>query len=297
MEISSRLVRQCVAIADFGTMSAAAEHLGLTPSTLSRALARFEEQTQLTVFRRSGSRLEPTEVGRDLLRAARRVVLDLDVVASVAADAAGGRAGTITIAAPPGAAGSPLGALVAAAVRGRPQLKIDIERVQSSAEALESLRDGHCQLALVPRLATPPDLAGVHIGRHELALIVPSAWIRKGLNVTDDHELRWLGEFPYIEGRPGTSSTHAMARLRRAGARPRVVVTNAPLESLSGLVAAGVGAAIITKTSVQQSDSRIRVVDLRPSLSYSLTLMHRPGEQSPVTRVVLDQAAELDASM
>lgn len=294
MEISSRLLRQCVAIADAGTLSAAAEELGLSPSALSRALARFEEQTQLTVFRRQGSRLEPTEVGRDLLRAARRVVTDLDLVASVAADAAGGKAGTITIAAPPGAAGSPLPELIAAALRGRPHLTVDIERVQSSTEAVESLRAGRCELALVPRLATPPDLAGVHIGRHELTLIIPSAWIHKGRTVTDDHELRWLGEFPYVAGRPGTSSTHAMARLRRAGARPRAVVSNAPLASIHGLVAAGVGAAIVTKKSVPQEDVQIRAIELRPPLDYPLTLMHRPGEQSPVAQVFLDSAVELD---
>lgn len=290
MELSSRLLRQCVAIADAGTASGAAQRLGLSPSALSRALARFEKQTELTVFRRHGSRLEPTEVGRDLLQAARQVVADLDLVASVAADAAHGRAGTIVIAMPPGETGAILPTMVAAVLHDRPRSNVHIEQVDNATKALDALRRGRCELALVPHLSTPPDLAGVHVGRHELALIVPPHWVTPAQSTTETHLLASLGEFPFVTGQPDTTTTRALARLQRAGARPRVVVTHAPLLSIPDLVAAGIGAALVPVCLASRRSADFRVVTLAPPLSFPVTLMYRPGDQSPTAQVFLEWA-------
>ncbi|MDZ7918199.1 MAG: hypothetical protein U5O16_41380 [Rhodococcus sp. (in: high G+C Gram-positive bacteria)] len=49
---------------------------------------------------------------------------------------------------------------------------------------MESVRSGAAELALIPRLLTPPDLLGIHIGRQELKLIVPAGYGRSRMSAT-----------------------------------------------------------------------------------------------------------------
>ncbi|QIH98592.1 LysR family transcriptional regulator [Rhodococcoides fascians A21d2] len=290
MELSSRQLRQCVAVADAGSMSGAAIELGLSPSTVSRALARFEEQTHVTVFERRGMRLVPTDAGREIVRAARRVVDDLDLFAALAVDAALGRLGAVVVATPADDTGPVLPTMIASVTRGRPRLNVHIARVETATAAMESLRSGAAELALIPRLPTPPDLLGIHVGRQELTLIVPAAWTQSNARITDRHGLDWLGEFPFIAGVVETTSAHALERLRRSGARPHTVLTGTPVLTIPSLVDAGVGAALVPSSMPLDTFAHLRPIDLTPPLTYSITLMHRTGEQSPATRQFIDWA-------
>lgn len=290
MELSSRLLRQCVAVADAGSMSGAATELGLSPSTVSRAIARFEEQTHVTVFERLGTRLVPTDAGREIVRAARRVVDDLDLFSAVAVDAAAGRAGAVVVSIPAEDTGPVLPTMIAAVTRGRPRIHVNVSRVETAMAAMDSVRSGAAELALIPRLPTPPDLLGIHVGRQELTLIVPAAWTHSNVRITDQHGLDWLGEFPFVAGASDTTSAHALERLRRSGARPHTVVTGAPAQTIPSLVDAGVGAALVPSSIPLGTFVHIRSIDLTPPLSYSITLMHRSGEQSPSTGQFLEWA-------
>ena len=51
-------------VAKAGAINRAAEKLHLTPQTLSGQLTQFEQRLGVTLFRRSGRRLELTETGR-----------------------------------------------------------------------------------------------------------------------------------------------------------------------------------------------------------------------------------------
>ncbi|WP_156399458.1 LysR family transcriptional regulator [Rhodococcus sp. Leaf278] len=290
MELSSRLLRQCVAVADAGSMSGAATELGLSPSTLSRAVARFEEQTQLSVFERRGTRLVPTAAGQEVVRAARRVVDDLDLFSALAVDAALGRAGAVTVSTPADDIGPVLPTMIASVTRGRPRLNVHIARVETATAAMESLRSGAADLALIPRLPTPPDLLGIHVGRQELTLIVPAAWTPSNVRITDHHGLDWLGEFPFIAGVVETTSAHALERLRRSGARPHIVLTGTPIMTIPSLVDAGMGAALVPSSLPLDTFAHVRSIDLTPPLTYSITLMHRTGEHTPATRQFVDWA-------
>ncbi|WP_280337226.1 LysR family transcriptional regulator [Salinicola acroporae] len=53
-----------VAVVDNGSITAAAERLGLTVSGVSRALNRLERKLETTLLRRTTRRLELTEEGR-----------------------------------------------------------------------------------------------------------------------------------------------------------------------------------------------------------------------------------------
>jgi len=67
-----------VAVVDTGSLTAAAELLGLTVSATSRALGRLEEKLQTTLLRRTTRRLELTEEGATFLEHARTILDSVD---------------------------------------------------------------------------------------------------------------------------------------------------------------------------------------------------------------------------
>ena len=66
------------AVVDTGSITAAAEWLGLTVSATSRTLGRLEEKLQTTLLRRTTRRLELTEEGAIFLQRARAILASVD---------------------------------------------------------------------------------------------------------------------------------------------------------------------------------------------------------------------------
>lgn len=60
-DLDLRYVEAFTTVIERGTTSAAAEHLGLSQSAVWNAIRSFESQLGVTLFKRSGRRLEPTE--------------------------------------------------------------------------------------------------------------------------------------------------------------------------------------------------------------------------------------------
>lgn len=67
-----------VAVVDSGSITAAAERLGLTVSGVSRALNRLERKLETTLLRRTTRRLELTEEGETFLGHARSILAAVD---------------------------------------------------------------------------------------------------------------------------------------------------------------------------------------------------------------------------
>lgn len=67
-----------VAVVDTGSITAAAEQLGLTISAISRTLGRLEEKLQTTLLTRTTRRLELTEEGIAFLQRARAILASVD---------------------------------------------------------------------------------------------------------------------------------------------------------------------------------------------------------------------------
>ncbi len=67
-----------VAVIDDGSFSAAAERLGLTPSGISRSIAKLEKQLGVRLIRRTTRRLDLTDEGRWFLDSAREILARLE---------------------------------------------------------------------------------------------------------------------------------------------------------------------------------------------------------------------------
>ncbi|WP_449431178.1 LysR family transcriptional regulator [Pseudomonas putida] len=78
MKTRSEELQVFVTVIDCGSISAAAEQLGQTPSALSRTLSRLEAKLGTTLVNRTTRRMDLTEEGRYFLERSRRVLAQMD---------------------------------------------------------------------------------------------------------------------------------------------------------------------------------------------------------------------------
>ncbi|GAF55517.1 LOW QUALITY PROTEIN: transcriptional regulator, LysR family [Psychrobacter sp. JCM 18901] len=78
MKVTINELDTFVSIVDEGTISQAAEHLGVTVSAVSRALSRLEKKLNTALFRRTTRRLELTQEGEKYLARVRSILSDLE---------------------------------------------------------------------------------------------------------------------------------------------------------------------------------------------------------------------------
>ncbi|KXX59102.1 hypothetical protein AZG88_42620 [Rhodococcus sp. LB1] len=98
--IELRLLRYLVAVADAGTLAAAARDVHVTQPSLSRQLRALEQRLGFAVFDRSGMRLTLTPAGRSFVHEARDLLRSAQETEAAAQRLASGIPKKITISAP-----------------------------------------------------------------------------------------------------------------------------------------------------------------------------------------------------
>lgn len=95
-----RAMKAFIAVADAGSLSAAARRMGSPLANISRLLSHLEEQLGCVLIERTTRRMALTAAGRDYLDACRRVMETLEAAESRIAGQSEELAGTIAITAP-----------------------------------------------------------------------------------------------------------------------------------------------------------------------------------------------------
>src|ERR1700748_955606 len=107
------------------SFSLAAERLGVSQPAVSLQVRSLEKRLGTQLLDRSGRRVEPTEAGQKLYRAAQRLLaLEEEVLSELADDATGELTGTLEIGASTGPGGVVLSTLLCRFAEQHPQLHI-----------------------------------------------------------------------------------------------------------------------------------------------------------------------------
>jgi DNA-binding transcriptional LysR family regulator len=150
-------LRVLVAVARFGSVTAAARELNYAQPSVSHHLARLEAETGIKLIQRAGRGIRLTDAGRLLAERAAEVIGRLDAAENELAAYTGLRAGRLRLAAFPSALGTIVPA-AAAMLRGH-QPTVDLRLTEAEPpEALRMLRAGYVDVALVFRYS--PDTPG-----------------------------------------------------------------------------------------------------------------------------------------
>ena len=214
----------------------AAQEMQVPQSTLSRAVARLEEDLGVDLFARRGRTVSLTPAGRTFLTSVERALAEIERAADEVAFGFLHTMGAETV---PG--------LLHAVRADHPGVRFSL--VQNYGEAMiEGLRAGELDLCLTSPVPDAPDLVARRLDEQKLRLVVPA-----------DHRLASRRRIRLAEAADETFVTlEAGYGLRRitddlcqeAGFKPRVAFEGEEAETLRGLVAAGLGAALLPPPTV-----------------------------------------------
>ncbi|MEU4092727.1 LysR family transcriptional regulator [Streptomyces sp. NPDC026673] len=233
---------QFAAVARHEHVTRAARELGVPQSTLSRAMVRLELDLGVTLFARQGRTVSLTPAGRGFLASVERALGEVERSAeSVRADA-DPQSGRVAFGFLHTLGPETVPALLRAFRADHPRIRFQL--AQNHGEAmLSGLRAGELDLCLTSPVPDAPDLVGRRLDEQRLCLVVPA-----------DHRLasrrrvrlaEASGEL-FVSLEPGYGLRRITDALcAEAGFTPRVAFEGEEAETLRGLVAAGLGVALL----------------------------------------------------
>lgn len=135
------------AVVEHRSFSAAADGIGLSKATVSKAITRLEAQIGQSLFHRTSRHLALTEAGKPLADHAARILAEAKAAEEAARDAASAPTGRVRLAAPMSFGISNVAPLIAAFLAEHPAVEIDLHcsdaRVDIVAEGFDvALRIG-----------------------------------------------------------------------------------------------------------------------------------------------------------
>ncbi|MFJ4651762.1 LysR family transcriptional regulator [Nocardia sp. NPDC088792] len=229
-------------LAELERVGAAADRLHLTQPTLSRMLARLEHRLGVRLFDRHGKRLTLNDFGRVYYDHARRAQAELDAAARELADLANPAKGVVRLSFLHSFGARLIPELVAGFRRTSAHITFILD--QGAAEMVAAhVLDGTSDLGLVSPKPAAPGLGWRTLLRQRLALAVPA---EHRLVARRQVRLSEVAEADFIALHPGFGMRRILDDLcAAADFRPRVVFESSDLVTVAGLVAAGLGVAIL----------------------------------------------------
>ncbi|MGW7269171.1 LysR substrate-binding domain-containing protein [Streptomyces sp. NPDC054864] len=259
-----RQLRYFMAVAETEHVGRAAEALHISQSPLSRQIAQLEKQLGLVLFERSQQRIRLTADGRVFLSETRALLRHADRLENLGRRLGRGEEGGLCI----GYVGDAMHTgVLPGALRTlqeeRPGIHVALYSL-SAAEQFEGLRQRSLDIALVrePPAGDDPDLLAAPLVEDPLLLALPAAHplaAREELAPADLDGQAWIA----VENTqdPGWRDTF-LASCVASGFTPDIRLEAAePLTAL-GLVASGLGLALIQKSMVRGTAEGIAVREL-----------------------------------
>jgi len=292
MNIELRQLRYFVAVAEEMHFGRAALRLHMTQPPLSQTIQLLEASLGTALFYRTQRSVSLTPAGLALLPEARRILLQAEGLSDIAHRAASGESGRLSLAFVSTADYSVLPPFLREFRERYPQVQIDLREATSDVQ-LDELLQGRIDVGLlIPPLPdkAKAELEYASVLSEPLILAVPKGL--KALRGKTTVSLKTLTDMPLIIfPRRIAPAFHdaILACFHDAGLTPRIGQEAIQMQTIVGLVSAGMGIAL-----VPQSVSNLN----RPGVEYkSLTgktplvetgLAWRRDNTSPVLRAFLD---------
>jgi DNA-binding transcriptional LysR family regulator len=278
-----------VAVAQSGTIAAAAENLNVTAAALTSRIKLLEDDVGLALFDRTGGRLRLTNAGQEVVNVATRIDRALAELRATLSAHKDKHAGRVTI----GVASTAkyfAPRLIAAFARGNPRIEISVT-VGNRASIVAALRDHAVDITL---MGSPPadfPVTSEIFGPHPQVVIAPPDHImakRLAINKTE------LSGENFIIREEG-SGTRAIFDLFFDGLvmpPPRVHVEIGSNETIKQAVMAGLGLTLISAHTIEAevADGRLVILDVigLPIMRQWHVVRHGQREVSPAARTMWD---------
>lgn len=279
-DLDLRLVEAFAAVIERGTTPAAAEHLGLSQSAVWNAIRSFEAQLGVSLFRRRGRRLEPTDEGRLVYEDIRPLLGMLGHLAGRLQALKHGRRGQLRIVATPPIGHAILPPALQPLLGERQGLEIGVA-IHEPEQVRRAVELGQADLGLAMGPVDNPGVRTIRLGEAELVSILPRDHLLTMRAVVGPSD---LARHPVIGTGPVLATLVAGA-FAQQGIRYRPRLETQQAQTACAMVNAGLGVSVVDPYTA--------------ALSAGLGIVTR--KFAPVTRIaavaMLPEDAEPDETM
>ncbi len=232
-------------VADGYTVTEVSDVFGVSQPGVSRALARLEQEVGTPLLRRSGRVLRMTHAGTAFKRHVDSLVNDLDDGLAAVDELVDPEGGVVTLAFPLSLGSWLVPGLIRAYREERPRVRVVLQRtaVGESGQVSQQLATRRADVELTTHRVTGPGVEWRRILVEPLVLAVP---MTHPLARRDEVSLTEVAGEPFVMRRaPSGMRSQTLALCEEAGFEPQIAFDADDLPTVRGLVAAGLGVAVV----------------------------------------------------
>jgi DNA-binding transcriptional LysR family regulator len=263
----ARLLSVFREVATRGSFSDAATALSFTQPAISQQIARLERQLETRLLVRDARGVTLTPAGEVLLRHAETVLAQLRQAEAEVQALTGVERPRLRVGAFPSAAASIMPPALAELRAAHPEADVAM-RVIEDAPALEALRRGELDVAMVldselSPIELPPGIEAVHVLDDPLLIALPYSHrlaARSAISLAELRDDDWM-----VCGVGGTciDSNVVLRACDTAGFEPRITFESEDYSAIMGMVASGMGVALIPSLALVSAREDIAIRPLR----------------------------------
>jgi DNA-binding transcriptional LysR family regulator len=287
-----RLLKVLREVALRGSFSAAADALSYSQPAVSQQIARLEAQAGVKLIERRSKGVHLTPAGEALVRHTERILAQLADAQAELTEIASSARGRLRVAAFATAAGTIVPVAVSAFRHKRPGVEVDLQ-LMDPPQSIPALRRGDVDLAVIEEggFEADPALDGLGVERlmdDVLYAALPADHplaTRRAIALGDLADEEWM-----IVGLRGTcADTNIVLRAcQQAGFEPRIAYTSDDYFAIQGLVASGMGVALVPGLALVSTREDVAVRPLRGRPPYRRIGAVYDGEAIGPLAVMLD---------
>lgn len=250
-----------------GSFSDAAEALSYTQSAVSQQIATLETETGLALLERHPRGVSLTAAGQALVGHAEGILAQLEAAEVALSAIAGLRGGRLRMASFPTAGAALMPPAIATFRAAYPEVELSLAEGEPE-EIAPRLRAGELDLALLFEFEGDEAIVGEQMTRAELLadpmfLALSAAHplaSRKRLRLEQLQDEAWVQT-----SRSSACAQHVVRCCHAAGFEPNVAFESDDYQTVQGLVAAGVGVALIPRMALSMVRADIVTLALSPA--------------------------------
>ncbi len=249
-----------------GSFSGAAEALSYTQSAISQSVARLEAETGATLLHRDRRAVRATAAGATLVAHAEAIFASVEAAEAELAAVLGVRSGRLRVASFPSAGATLMPLAVARFRHAYPSVELTLAEGEPEQMG-PRLRAGEFDLALLfefpgVRERPGPGLRSVTLLEDPMHVALPGDHpmvAKPALSLADLRDQHWVQT-----SAASPCARHVVRSCLAAGFEPYVAFESDDYDTVQGLVAAGVGVALIPRLALTRVHSGIVVRALDP---------------------------------
>ncbi len=254
-------------VAARGSFSGAAEALSYTQSAVSQSVATLEAELGVALIERDRRGVRPTAAGAALVDHAEGILARIEAAESEVAAIAGVRGGRLRMASFPTAGATLMPVAIATFRAAHPGVAVSLAEGEPG-EIVPRLRGGELDLALTYEFPDVGERLGAGLRRfdlldEEIRVALP---LSHPLAAADGVRLADLAGESWIQtSAPAPFARHVVRACNAAGFEPDVSFESDDFQTVQGLVAAGVGVALIPRLALIGVREDVTIRPLSPA--------------------------------